>query len=563
MIAGHNNNGKSNILLSAEKWLPKIAKLAQDLEMSSLDRPILGDGVDVPEVRLGVALAGDNAQLLDSLVGILPNAPKPTDDVYAVLRQLVGSQALRRTDRAEDLVWFLFREVDGKLKRDGEQLTRLSEEFSGRDGLVSSLSSRLFRNTSDLTSNLVSVLDRWHSLIPNPEVVMVPPLRAISPSTGTPDPDKFDTSGLGLPGLLQALQAPTADRYRQDSARFLRINRFLKDVLEDDTAQILVPHNRGTVHVSLGDRVLPLENLGRGISQATILAVIATFYDGRLICIEEPEINLHPILLRRLTRYLATTNNQYLLSTHSAHMLDDPAVSVIRIGYSVGEGTVTEAALTPAQRARVSQHLGYRASDILQSNAVIWVEGPSDRIYINHWISQRAPELIEGIHYSIMFYGGRLIAHLTGSESDFYDYNVDDFVSLVRINRNMIIVIDSDKRVAEDDINSTKRRVVESFEESGAIAWVTAGREIENYIPCEIFNAAAKAVHKTVEPSAGDGQYEDRFVTVKKRPNKVGIAERVVETTGQPSGLFDLEEMIGRMVQYLRTANDLPIPAFS
>ncbi len=27
--------------------------------------------------------------------------------------------------------------------------------------------------------------------------------------------------------------------------------------------------------------------------------------------------------------------------------------------------------------------IGFKASDILQANGVIWVEGPSDRIYIN------------------------------------------------------------------------------------------------------------------------------------------------------------------------------------
>ena len=30
--------------------------------------------------------------------------------------------------------------------------------------------------------------------------------------------------------------------------------------------------------------------------------------------------------------------------------------------------------------------IGIKASDILQSNGIIWVEGPSDRIYINKWI---------------------------------------------------------------------------------------------------------------------------------------------------------------------------------
>ena len=55
-----------------------------------------------------------------------------------------------------------------------------------------------------------------------------------------------------------------------------------------------------------------------------------------------------------------------------------------------------------------------RTSDIrlviLQANCVVWVEGPSDRIYLKHWIEAVTSELIEGLHYSIMFYGGRLLS---------------------------------------------------------------------------------------------------------------------------------------------------------
>ncbi|ROT43839.1 hypothetical protein CHR62_15615 [Pusillimonas sp. NJUB218] len=32
---------------------------------------------------------------------------------------------------------------------------------------------------------------------------------------------------------------------------------------------------------------------------------------------------------------------------------------------------------------------------------------------LKHWIAAVAPELVEGLHYSIMFYGGRLLSHLS------------------------------------------------------------------------------------------------------------------------------------------------------
>ena len=50
-------------------------------------------------------------------------------------------------------------------------------------------------------------------------------------------------------------------------------------------------------------------------------------------------------------------------------------------------------AIAPHEVAEISSELGYRASDLVQSNAVIWVEGPSDRIYVRYLIATLASEL--------------------------------------------------------------------------------------------------------------------------------------------------------------------------
>lgn len=53
--------------------------------------------------------------------------------------------------------------------------------------------------------------------------------------------------------------------------------------------------------------------------------------------------------------------------------------------------------------------LDVRASDLLQSNGIIWVEGPSDRVYIKHWLHQFCQcSFKEGSDYQFLYYGGRL-----------------------------------------------------------------------------------------------------------------------------------------------------------
>ncbi|SHU60945.1 Uncharacterised protein [Mycobacteroides abscessus subsp. bolletii] len=71
----------------------------------------------------------------------------------------------------------------------------------------------------------------------------------------------------------------------------------------------------------------------------------------------------------------------------------------------VKNGSTIQAAGKPNELSQVCVDLGYRPSDLLQANYVVWVEGPSDRTYIRRWLQIANPDLQEGIDYSIMFYG--------------------------------------------------------------------------------------------------------------------------------------------------------------
>jgi putative ATP-dependent endonuclease of OLD family len=59
-------------------------------------------------------------------------------------------------------------------------------------------------------------------------------------------------------------------------------------------------------------------------------------------------------------------------------------------------------------------------------------------------------------------------------------------LQILRINRNALVLIDSDRSGESGAINATKKRIVAEIEEVGGSAWVTAGRTVENYLPTRV-----------------------------------------------------------------------------
>jgi putative ATP-dependent endonuclease of OLD family len=286
-----------------------------------------------------------------------------------------------------------------------------------------------------------------------------------------------------------------------------------------------------------------------------------------IFAFEELENNLHPALQRRLMRYVTERakreNSLVFLTTHSNVVIDmfshDRDAQLIHVT-ELNKKSRARHAQTFVDNRGVLDDLDVRASDLLQSNVIIWVEGPSDRLYLNRWIELfGAGEIKEGVHYQCVFYGGRLLAHLSATDPT---DETDDVVKILRVNKNAIVLIDSDKRDAAAEINSTKKRLIDETAAFGGLTWVTAGREIENYLPLSALQSQVSALKSPL------GRYQDiaEFLETaelgagkKFERKKVLFAEAVIPTLTRQSlaECMDLESRLSEVISRIKAWNGL------
>ncbi len=168
----------------------------------------------------------------------------------------------------------------------------------------------------------------------------------------------------------------------------------------------------------------------------------------------------------------------------------------------------------------ILNNLGTKGSDLLQVNGIIWVEGPSDVIYIKKWLEMYAcendkPSFKQGRDYEFQMFGGTLLDSLCLiKEGEDEEELYKKLVSMFSFSRNTFVVIDSDA-VQNSDGNvidkskfyNAKTYIKEEFEvlkkaREGLGLWYEEGntdiRTMESYLDLDSTNFIKKGWTKKI-----------------------------------------------------------------
>ena len=325
---------------------------------------------------------------------------------------------------------------------------------------------------------------------------------------------------------------------------------YFKSVFGFDV-DIKIPSLDEEIELVINDKQTPLSSLGAGLQEVILIAFTIVTTQAEIICIDEPELHIHPGAQRELLNLVSQIDGKvFFFATHSNHFLDYeiPNKNIFRLS-KVDDTTKIDLISSQSEMIEVLDDLGIRASEIYQTNGVIWVEGASDRIYIKKWIELLAPELKEGLQYTFQYYGGKVLSHYSLT-----DFEYEEYLNILNINKNAYIVIDSDMAMAYQitDLRDTKQRIITECTTNNIGYWITKGREVENYLPSRVLaehsgDVVTTDIYKPIE------DYCSSFNKNKKVPFSREISE--ILTLSDIQGNEDLEDKIKEIIDVIRSWN--------
>jgi AAA15 family ATPase/GTPase len=441
VLIGRNNSGKSSVFnaLALLSNSIKGVNVEWDKILTSRDRSRSLEFSLVFEPD-----SEDRNEFISVLAGNLPDSRKEEMSNSSLFRQVefsfVGSE---RTNglwlnnvslRTEDNRWAVIHKMTEEIRNNKKvcEVVALHEAAVNTDRKMdrvpTSIETTAWKTKTPFGQNTLS--QDLSNLDPATSWILRIPWNYLSKAFFF-NPFRHSTNALPVSGGMQLNQDGSNlaqvlhtihNNYRP---RFYDIEKFLHAALPDiGLLQTPIdPNNNNYTEIAAlikaGEFNVRLHEMGGGIEQLLMIAtVVLTTGDESTLFLEEPESHLHAGAQRFLIERLRDGERQIFVTTHSPTFINatrDRSLYQVRISENrTSIFRYDEADLL----SEVLDDIGSRNSDVLLSDAVLFVEGPSDQRVFEIWSEKLGLSLEEHNVTTVPMGGGSDATRGTRARSD-------------------------------------------------------------------------------------------------------------------------------------------------
>ncbi|WP_439696569.1 AAA family ATPase [Mucilaginibacter sp. AW1-7] len=373
-----------------------------------------------------------------------------------------------------------------------------------------------FSTLTKVRKNLEMLIDMNYQACNEP-IILIPVLRTSRTLSKNGD-DIFETAILQqhFPTKPEKLQIHTGLKLyrkislarngtRQQSRDFREFEKFIGNVFFRSPDIHIVAHqsdepDKQVIHVTLPQEMedIPIHDLGDGVQAViNLLFPVFTAEEGSWIFIDEPENHLHPgyqnVFMSAImgNESIKKKRLRFFINTHSNHILSGAMLGALDAEvfvFSRKDSASSEINSFNGNELNTLEALGVLNTSVLISNCTVWVEGVTDRHYLQAFLYAYCQQNtafipVEGLHYSFVEYGGKNLTHYNFDHKKQADAAVDkNKIEAYFINSNVFLLADS-------DFDEHKYQKYDAIQRKNFVFCKTELPEIENLIPDKLVMA--------------------------------------------------------------------------
>ncbi|MEZ9463162.1 ATP-dependent endonuclease [Vibrio splendidus] len=372
-----------------------------------------------------------------------------------------------------------------------------------------------------VTKEYIPMLRGLRTLSTDVDVYLDRTLADYFPANGEQKKPKIFTGHSLYEDILHALLGTEEERESVRNYEAYLANHFFEGqqvtiIPKKDRVAISKPNN--VVHVKIGSQPQrAIYELGDGI-QAMIALTVRPFLEkeSTIFFIEEPEQNLHAGMQRALIEaFRACPQHMFFFTTQSNHFVDltleADDINLISVKKEVDDaGKATSIVESQANNNEILKDLGVLASSVLLANCSIWVEGITDKRYLQVYLAKYLDELEafsnsvdksleeretakarlgklrtynENLHYVFVEYQGSNITHWAFTPD--VDPEKTSQTPANKLTKDIFLLADADIKTKGSRVEDLEKALRNGF-------FLLERKEIENYIPQNVIIKTAE-----------------------------------------------------------------------